>query len=92
MTFEIRGASRGCCGDSWTPHWLERNWRGSPQAHKGSADAAGADGADGPEAAEAAEEYGRSLAAGYASAKPDYEEDPEWAASKLTYDAVKAAI
>lgn len=27
MTFEIRGAFRGCCGDSWTPHHLERNWR-----------------------------------------------------------------
>jgi hypothetical protein len=27
MSFEIRGATRGCCGDSWTPHYIERNWR-----------------------------------------------------------------
>lgn len=32
MSFEIRGATRGCCGDSWTPWRLERKWRGDADA------------------------------------------------------------
>lgn len=31
MSFEIRGATVGCCGDSWTPWRLERNWRVSTE-------------------------------------------------------------